>query len=353
LIRISVFLAAILISAAPRLSAQTGPSTFEFVENKGQWNSSVKYKGELGSGSFYIQNKGFTVALHHPDDLDMFMGSHTHEDASSNKKNKKIDYSKDISGRVTDKSIARNRGKLRSHAYTVEFTGANENPVIVPEKPIPSYNNYIIGNDPSKWVSEARIYNALIYKNVYPNIDIRYYSENSNLKYDIIVHPGGDPSKIALKYTGADKLSIRNNELIIKTSVGDIKELYPYTYQSDNMKGRKEIECKYVLTGNTVRFQVSGYSKSSTLVIDPSLIFSSFTGSRSNQYGFTATPGPNGTLFSGGIVFGPDFPTTPGAYQEDYAGGEGSIGTDIGIMKFSANGSERVYATYIGGTQNE
>ncbi|MBL7697913.1 MAG: PKD domain-containing protein [Chitinophagaceae bacterium] len=349
-------MACFYIFLLPTLSAQTGSSTFEFIENKGQWDSRVKYTGELASGSFFLQNKGFTVFLYHPDDIKIF-SNHVHDETPANKKNKKIDYSKDLSGKVIDKNLSNPSGRtIRSHAYTVEFVGANDNPQIVPQKQVASYNNYFIGNDPSKWVSKARLFNAIEYKNIYPNVDLRYYSEDSKLKYDLIIHPGADPSKIVLKYTGADKLSIKDNNLIIKTSVGDVKELYPYSYQSDDVKGRKEVPCKFVVSSdNTVRFQVGAYSKNATLIIDPSLIFSSFTGSRSNQYGFTATPGPNGTLFSGGIVFGPNFPVTPGAFQEVYGNGgnDSHSATDIGIMQFSANGSQRLYATYIGGSDNE
>lgn len=357
MIRSAVFIACFTISLLPSLSAQTGPSTFEFIENKGQWDSKVKFTGELASGAFFLQQKGFTVFLYHPDDMSAF-NSHLHDDVPANKKGKKIDYSKDLSGKVIDKNLTGNKGtkRIRSHAYVVEFVGANENAFISPQKPVASYNNYFLGDDPSKWVSGARLFNAVEYKNIYPNIDLRYYSEDSKLKYDLIVHPGADPSKIALKYTGVEKLSVKNNELIVKTSVGDVKELYPYSYQADNVKGRKEVQAKYVIgPDNTVKFQLGEYSKSSTLIIDPSLIFASFTGSRSNQYGFTATPGPNGTLFSGGIVFGPHFPVTPGAFQENYGNGNSTshTETDIGIMQFSANGSQRLYATYIGGNAND
>ena len=69
-----------------RSSAQTGPSSFEFIENKGQWTDSVDFKGELGSGAFFLQKDGFTVLLHHPKDLSLFMGSHEHEEGSSKKK---------------------------------------------------------------------------------------------------------------------------------------------------------------------------------------------------------------------------------------------------------------------------
>ena len=337
MIRSSVIFACFFIALLPSLSAQTGPSTFEFIENKGQWNPKVKFKGELASGGFFLRQTGFTVLLHNPDDLEIF-NKHIHDESRA-KKNKKIDFSKDLSGQVKDNSLGGRKGVIRSHAYDVEFLGAGNNAIITPAKPVQSYNNYFIGNDPSKWASNVKLYQTIEYKNIYPNIDLRYYSENSKLKYDFIVHPGGDPSRISMKYTGADKLSIKNNELVVKTTAGDVKELYPYSFQPDNIKGRKEISCKYVLSSdNTVRFQLGEYSKNAILVIDPSLIFSSFTGSRSNQYGFTATPGPDGSLFSGGIVFGPNFPVTPGAFQTVYANGSGDLATDIGIMKFSPNG---------------
>ncbi len=359
MVRISVILVCFGLLACIQSIAQTAPSTFEFVENKGQWHNSVQFRGQLSSGEFYLQKNGFTISLHHPDDLSVFLGGHSH-DKKSDKKNRKIDYSRDLSGKINNKTLGGGRRSsiVRSHAYSVEFVGGNANPQIISEKPLQTYNNYFLGNDPSKWVSEAKIYQSVLYRNVYPNIDVRYYSEDGKLKFDFIIHPGGDPSRISMKYNGADKLSIRNNELVIKTSVGDVRELYPYTYQPDNTKGRKKVECKYVLTGNnTVKFEVGEYSRSAPLIIDPpSLIFVSFTGSPANQYGFTATPGPDGSLFSGGIVFEPGFPTTPGAFQTDFQGGargNNTQGTDIGIMKFSPNGSQRVYATYIGGTLNE
>lgn len=349
-------LVCLLMIAALGLSAQSKPSTFDFIENKGQWDNSVQFRGKLHAAEFYIQKKGFLIALHNPKDLEAAVGHQGSAVFVPDKSSKKISYHEDLSGRVTDPSISsQGKGKvLHSHAYAVEFVGANENVQASPDKAQPYFNNYLIGNDRTKWAQHVKVYGAVLYKDMYPNIDVRYYSENSQLKYDLIVHPGGDPSQVVLKYTGADKLSVKNGELVIKTSVGDVKELYPYSFQSDNVKGRKEVQCKYVVSGNTVRFDLGNYSKNAVLVIDPSLIFSSFTGSTADQWGYTATPGPDGSLFSGGIVFDQGFPVTPGAYQSTYAGGNGgNLKIDIGIMKFSPNGSQRVYATYIGGSGND
>ncbi|MEO7961733.1 MAG: hypothetical protein ABIR19_09305, partial [Ginsengibacter sp.] len=170
-----------------------------------------------GSGSFFLQQKGFTVSQNNPEDV-LAIKERRHiaqsEAAIKNPEHKRV----------------------RAHAYNVQFLNASD-PQIIPDKPIPSVNNYFIGNDKSKWATDCRIYKGVTYKNMYEGIDVRYYTDGGgNLKYDFIVYPGADVNKIAMKYSGADKLSVKDKELIISTSLGDNKELYPYTYQVDNNK---------------------------------------------------------------------------------------------------------------------
>jgi gliding motility-associated-like protein len=358
--RISLIILLLTISTLKTI-AQGGPSTFEFVENKGQWESKIKYKGELPAGEFYLHNNGFTVVQHNTQDLQRFFhrqhgevsgGGNVTTSPTARKKENGKGFPTQKPG--DDASSPYPSYTIRSHAYLVQFVGASANPEIVPDKEIPTYSNYLLGNDPSKWASNVKTFQAVVYKNIYPNIDVRYYSENGSLKYDLIVNPGGDVSKILMRYNGADKLLIKNKELIIKTSVGDVKELYPYSFQFDQIKGKQETTCSYELAdNNTVRFKVGNYSKTSTLIIDPTLIFSSFTGSKAGQYGFTATPGPDGSLYSGGIVFGNGFPVSNGAYQTSFQGGSANGGVDMGIFKFSPDGSRRVYATYLGAEGND
>lgn len=314
-------------------AVQAQYSNIEFIENKGQWDSRVKYQGNVPAGAFYIRSAGFTVLQHNEQDLKkMHDFTHGHPNL-------------DAGGRVAP-------FVLRSHAYAVDFAGASENFEIVPDKPLSTYNNYFIGADPSKWVSNCKIYQAVTLKNIYPNTDVRYYTDGGSMKYDIIVKPGADISKIVMRYTGADKLEVKNKELVVKTSVGDVKELDPYTYQFENNQ-RKKVSCKYILRGNEVSFDVKDYNPNKVLVIDPTLIFSSFSGSTGSNWGFTATYGPDGSFYGGGINIEPGFPTSTGAFQTVYGGGSGSPPSDISIIKLTPNGANRVYATYIGGTQNE
>ncbi len=311
-------------------------NNIEFIENKGQWDSRVKYKGDVSGGAIFIRSGGFTVLQHNPEDWEAFKSIH-HNNASK--------------PTSADENLV-----LRSHAFNVDFIGASPDMQIISDKVIPTYNNYFIGNDPSKWAGQCRIYQAITLKNVYPDVDVRYYTDRGILKYDIIAKPGSDISKVALKYEGADELRVKNKELVVSTSVGDMKESYPYSYQSDG-KERKEVSCRYIVKDNTVRFDVKNYDPNATLVIDPFLVFCSFSGSSADNWGFTATYGPDGSFYGGGIVREANgFPVSPGAYQTVYGGGIASDHpgpTDIGIIKLSPNGANRIYATYIGGSGND
>jgi gliding motility-associated-like protein len=328
----------------------------EFVENKGQWDSKVRYKGEMTMGAYFVRDKGVTVLLHNPEDMAR-VGERIHGHGHNGHKHGNNDYK--AAARLTSDTASI---LLRSHFYNVDFVGASPTIKTEGEKPLDTYNNYFIGTDPTKWASGCRIYGAVTLKDVYPNVDVRYYSYNGKIKYDILVHPGGDVSRIAMRYDGVDGIRIKNNQLVIKTSVGEIRELSPYSYQPDKA-GRRTVDCRYKLRNNVVTFDIDkdAYARNSTLVIDPAIEFATFTGSAANNWGYTATYGPDGSFYAGGIVFSNGFPVapTPGAFQGVFQGGvnDGAYGTsngvDIGIMKFNPSGSNRVYATYLGGGGNE
>jgi gliding motility-associated-like protein len=317
----------------------------EFIENKGQWNKQVDFKSDLGRGAVFLKPGGYRVLLNNKEDLDelsAYYGHHQYHDSAS-RNTKKI-----------KKSLT-----LRSHAYDVHFLKSSQSLIPIPEKYTGTYNNYFGGRDSSQWASGCKVYNAVVYKDLYKGIDIRYYADKGQLKYDLIVKAGADISNIAIQVTGADNLELnKTGNLSIHTSVGTVYESNPYVYQLVN-NVRKQIKARYQLDkkNNIVRFALDSYSKDLQLVIDPALIFSTFTGSRSDNWGYTATYDNQGNLYAGGIAFGSGYPASTGAFSTVFQGGdesEGAIGAyDIAIIKFSSNGSQRLYGTYLGGNGNE
>ncbi|WP_126970329.1 DUF7948 domain-containing protein [Gynurincola endophyticus] len=350
--QIRILLLLLLISVSS--TAQDLPSSYDFTENKGQWDKRVLFHGKLSDGAFFLAKDGFYIVQYSTEDMHRIQHA-LHPHVESTNSGGPI-FIPDGSNLINPLPSAPSKppagmGEMdyRAHAIKVTFRNANPNPEIAGEKEIGGASNYFYGNDPSKWASNAKTYTAVTYRNVYPNIDIRFISAAGGLKYDIIVRPGGNPKNVILDYEGAQKLQIVKNQLIITTSVGKMIEDIPESYTYQDQKGREKVTTKFeLLSPQSVGFKVNTPGADQTLVIDPSLVFSSFTGSPSDQYGYTATPGRDGSLFSGGISWGPGFPTSTGAFQGNFLGE-----IDISIFRFNSTGSQRMYATYIGGNAHE
>ncbi|HEY9261333.1 PKD domain-containing protein [Chitinophaga sp.] len=333
-----------------------------FIENKGQWNKDVIYKTELDGASVFLRKTSFTFLLYNKEDmwaLEEAIHGHSggHDSVALVPRNAATANaipSQPYPGEGGKPSPPRPGGKIpdvRGHAYNVNFLNTSPGLQITPEKAQDAVSNYLIGNDPSKWASNVKSFQGVTYNGIYSGIDAHVYSEASQLKYDLIVNPGANPNDIQLEYEGATGVELKKGQLYVHTSVGDAIEQLPYAYQYINNQ-RIAVKVSYKLSGTKVGFKVSGeYNPAYTLVIDPVYVFSTVSGSRSDNWGFTATYDDAGNFYGGGIVFGSGYPVTPGVVQSVFRGAADTQGNfDIGISKFNSNGTGLIYATYLGGS---
>ncbi|HZF99771.1 MAG TPA: hypothetical protein VEY71_02165, partial [Chitinophagales bacterium] len=215
---------------------------------------------------------------------------------------------------------------------------------------------YFQGNDPSRWAGSVNGFTSVRYHEVYPGIDLHYYVKDGLVKYDFILKANADPTQIKLRYNGVDRLEMKNGHVYVYTSVGHAVETAPVSIQQDGTN----VKSKYKLEGNDVSFEFPlGYNKFQQLTIDPTLIFSTYSGSTADNFGFTATYDNGGNMYLGGLVNASSgaYPTTVGAFQTTWGGGSTTSGTlyptDMAITKFNADGTARIYSTYLGGSDND
>lgn len=327
------------ITALPHEKDSLSSGDLRFIENKGQWDQQIKYKADLDVG--YLQCM--------PDKLQFVFRDQA-----------KLDWLLSYKLRSPDRHLVVDPSEfiINYHAYSASFIHSNKNVVIKPSGQGSDYSNYYLGNDKSKWASNVHNFNKLSYINLYNNIDMELFEDKQLLKYQFYLHKDANPNNIIIEYDGVTDISIQNRNLIIKTTVNQITELAPVAFQVIN--GIKtNVPCKFVLKKNRVSFQFpDSYNKEYDLIIDPVLIFSTYTGSLSDNWGFTATYDDFGNTYSGGICFNDQtngFPVSPGAFQVNFGGGEGTYngGCDIAVIKYDTNGHNRIYATYLGGDRND
>lgn len=294
-----------------------------FVQNMGQWNSSAHFQGDLDGGKVWLESNGFTFQFFNQEDV-----YHAHL----------IHHGKGTGSEI----------KVGSHVYKQAFTGANNNFVEGINKR-PENFNYFTDPNPKNWVGNAPSYSGVVYENFYNGIDLFVTSDQHNMKYEFHLQPEADASLISWGYEGVYDFNIVDNRISINTTVGELVELEPYAYQY--IKGEKvQVPCQYVINQGQVQFHFpGGFDNSEPLIIDPTLVFSSYTGSTADNWGFTAANDRSGNLYAGSVAFGAGYPTTTGAIQTAMSGGD----VDVAISKFSNDGSSLVYSTYIGGTGSE
>src|SRR5262249_49447933 len=149
----------------------------------------------------------------------------------------------------------------------LQLLGANPSPRFAGLEELPSKSNYFIGNDPKKWHTNITNYGKVKYEGVYPGVDMVYYGNQRELEYDLVLHPGADPNSIRLRFEGAERVEVDENDLVLHTAVGEIRQRRPRVYQEvDGVK--QAVACDYLLKGKReVGFQLAAYDQSKPLII--------------------------------------------------------------------------------------
>ena len=236
--------------------------------NTGQWDTRIHYSVDLTLGKLFLQKDGMCFML-----TDFMAHGEGHDHHHSH------DHEEQEAQRI--------------HVIHQNFIGANTEAKRQNSNPSPDLKNYFIGKDSSKWKSNIHSYNDVHYKGFYDKVDLIYKGENGQLSYNFLIAPGADLSQIKWSFDGANKVFIRNGVLMISNRFGTIEQSAPIAYEIDESGHKSKIKINYQKTGEEISFHLpDGYDHSKSLYIDPSLTFSTFAGSESDNWGFTATPDP-------------------------------------------------------------
>lgn len=275
----TLFFTAIVLFLMPRLLLAGTPSTWKsefkhqrvFIENKGQFHipgsdSPVVYAYDGGSTMIYFTKDGATHS---------FLKTWKKEEEDKDREEKE--------GKIKSveawKKMEAEEHRLEYKTDMVGFTWENANPSVEVngEDQTADYHSYTIkdASGKEKNINFLHAYHKIIYKNLYPHIDVEYvFHEGEGIKYSIILHPGADPSVVKMKYDDSKKLSFKNGDLKIKTVFGNMTDHAPVTFYEGNTNA--SIESKFVKNNNTVSFQLGSYDASKTVVIDPWSVAPSF-----------------------------------------------------------------------------
>lgn len=307
----------------------SGLQSLRIIENKGQVTDSegrmvpdVKFYMSNGNATIYFTKNKIIYSIstlldekNHPDiQLSRAQSAYPHRD--------------------------NNPPLIQNTKIEIELVGANSRLKLVGEEEFDEVLNFYYSHCPNG-ITGVKTYNRILYKNIYPKVDLLIYAtgEKSSFKYDFIVHPGGNPARIKLRYNGADNITA-NADGSINFDYNSIRltEQKPYVYQK-SANSIKEIEATFELNNNTVGFLVEKYDKKKKLIIDPVIHWSTYYGGSDGEHSSAIALDNQANVIIGGRTLSRNFPVSNSTvYVGEF---------DLFIAKFDYLG-KRIWATYYG-----
>ena len=243
-----------------RVSESYGKLPLSFEANKGQHDGQVKFLSRGSGYNLFLTNREAVLVLTKP------------EEAAP------------PTARKAAHATPSQKPKRESTVLRTQLVAANPTSKATGEEELPGKVNYFIGHDREKWSTGAATYAKVRYEEVYPGIDLVYYGNQGQLEYDFVVRPGADPARIRLKLAGARKMHVNEQgQLVVQTAGGAVRWNKPAVYQEAD-GGRREVKGKYVLRpGHELGFAVAAYDTARPLIIDPTLVYSTYLGGSSDR----------------------------------------------------------------------
>ncbi len=306
--------AAVLNLCAATVAAQSAyEPAWRFIQNCGQWDTDVRFAATCGAATVRIQRDGAVFRL--------------------------VSQQDDTGVRGVVLRLSVSGSPL---ALTAE--GLDE---------LPSLHHFFLGNDPDRWRAHVPAYGQVMQRGVAPGVALRWRGAGDVLHFDVVAEPGIDITKIAFQWEGVERVEPSGDGgVLLETSVGTVGQSAPVAWEEDGAGVRHPVRARQVVLGERrFGFEVERRDPAARLVVDPGLEWSTLIGGSHQDVVKSVALGPDGKLTIAGETRSVDFPVTPGAFDTTLDNLVGNV--DAYVARFEASGATLEFCTYVGGASPE
>jgi len=352
-----------------RLEQAFGHLPLYFVENQGQMDERVAYYIQGSDKTIYFTPEGVTFALTGREQIA------NQQISKSANRHSPFRYLHQVGDSGVEARAT------RRWTVKLDFVGANPDVRPVGEEQQEAVISYFKGQ-PDEWRTGLPTYSRIVYRDLWPGIDLAYYGTVDRLKYEFIVQPGADPGQIRLAYRGAAGVALNAaGQLEVETPIGGFADDRPVAYQeidgqhmdvavaytlqpASSPRGENlDYEAREVARNTrdgiplsrlsssfvTVAFQIGPYDPSRPLVLDPAvLVYCGYIGGSDWDDGSGIAVDGAGNAYVVGFTFSSAAESFPVTVGPDLTYNGDSI--DAFVAKANVAGTGLIYAGYIGGS---
>ncbi len=259
--------------------------------------------------------------------------------------------------------------KQSGGVLTMRLIGANPDATVGGRGKASARINYFIGKDPSRWHTNIPTVNEVVTHEAWPGIDVSYSRDWSAgpeaVECTFTVRAGADPSAVRLAFEApGDVVLTPDGDIQTAIGIRKIRFTQPRVLE-EGVDGRHEVSAKFVAVASAagsrqleVRFEVARRDPNSRLVIDPSLIYSTYLGGsgQSNASNITIGTGDrvnaialdkDGNEYLTGGTTSSDFPATNDAFLTSCINGAPCY--PAFVTKIDGKTGAIIYSTLLGG----
>ena len=328
-----------LIEESPAPDAEFNSSPVMFIENAGQWDDGARFQVWGGpAGTMWLAEDAIWITV-----------------LEARETSRPVDRGPDPALRWSSED-QEDLAPRRGVNIKLSFVGANPHPRLETFDRLDTTVSYFLGNDPEQWRPDVPVWGGARYVDLYPGVDLEITSEDGQMMQRLAAQPGADLGVVAMQVEGAETVTLDGDLLRLSTAVGVVALPLLRAEESPGAGaqvqpgsgGAFEIIAPFApLSASSPPAPQRGPDAPADNPAD--LLYSTFLGGSDYDEGYAIAVDGAGSAYVTGLTGSSNFPTTPGAFDRSYNGGD----TDAFVVKLNPAGSGLAYATFLGGSGSD
>ncbi len=331
--------------------ASSRSSPVMFVENAGQWDERARFQvWGAPAGTMWLAEDAIWITVV--------------ERAPSQVAGSPVDRLQRFRPEPAD--LEPETSQLKAVNIKLSFVDANPHPRIEPFGRLDTVVSYFIGNEPDQWRPAVPVWGGVRYVDLYPGVDLEITSEGGQMVQRLTTRPGADLEAVRLWIEGADAVAVDGETLRLGTAEGevawpllrvdrlqvsmlkiegpDVENLQPLGVQAF------DIAAPFAPANADLQSAIANPQSPADNPAD--LLYGTFLGGNVDEWedhGLAIAVNTSGAIYVTGQTDTADFPTSPGAFDRSYNGGE----SDAFVAMLNPSGTALTYATFLGGSNKD